>query len=171
MVADVFPKEFERKKRKMKILILGPYKPPSFEDRLRSFRDCLNDKKYDNTKLVADFPDAPRLHKNWDIHFSMKSRVFIKNWANALIFVFFKNADNSGVTSEFEFTHLKAQEKLSVSVVFNEKDLDLSTLIKGPIKVHKIYADDFEDDMKLCEKALGYCTNFVYQLYWALSGV
>lgn len=169
MVVSYFSKEFEKRKKAIKILILGAYRPSSFLGRLRNSKTCLINHKYLETKLVEDFPDTPRLHNNPDIHFSLKSKHLIKNWAEALIFVFFGGgADNSGVATELEFTCLTVQDKLDRSLVLSEKGLALSTLTKGSIRIHKIDADNFHNDTYLCDIAIGYLTNYVLQLYWSL---
>lgn len=165
----IFPKSFEEKKRRVKILVLGPYRPPDAEKRLKKFRRCLHNKKYKNAKIVADFPDEPRFHPDWDIHSSLKSQEYIRNWGDVLIFVFFRDADNQGVANELTFTCLKVLEKVHFSVVLKEKSIILSSLTKGPIKVHRIKSDVFEDDKELYEKAQGYLTEFVYQLYWQIE--
>jgi len=54
------------------------------------------------------------------------------------------------------------------SVVFAERDLNVSSMIMGDIEIHEIKADKFEDDLELCEKSIGYLTNFVSRLYWYL---
>ncbi len=168
MVVRVFPREFEKKKEKIKILILGAYRPSPFKRRLQTLRDYLEKKKYRTARLAANLENETKFHENLDAHFSMKSDFLIKNWADSLLFVFFKGADNSGVSTEFKFTCLEAREKLGVSVVFSEKDLNLSTQIKGPIRIHKVLADEFANDEELCEKSIGYCTEFVYRLYWLI---
>ena len=118
--------------------------------------------------MVADFPDEPRYHKDWDIHCTVKSQFHIKNWADVLIFVFLKDSDNQGVANELTFTCQRVLEKIHFSVVLYERGIQLSSLTRGPIKIHKVNSDDFENDAVLCTKALGYCTNFVYQLLWTL---
>jgi len=148
---------------------LGPYRPSNAEKRLKKFRHCLRNKKYKNAKIVADFPNEPRFHPDQDIHFSLKSQEYIKNWADVLIFAFFKDADNQGVANELTFTCLKVLEKVHFSVVFSEKSVILSSLTKGPIKVHRMKSDVFEDDKELCQKAQGYLTEFIYQLYWQIE--
>lgn len=167
-MTGIFPETFKGKKNKIKILILGPYRPSNAEKRLIEFRKSLHLKDYLNAKLVADFPDIPRYHDDWDIHCTLKSQFHIKHWADALIFVFLKDADNQGVANELTFTCQKVLEKTHLSLVLIEQGVQLSSLTRGPIKIHKINADDFENDTELCHKAIGYCTNFVFQLFWVL---
>ncbi len=89
----------------------------------------------------------------------------IRYCARALLFVFFKAARNEGVSVEFEFTCNRVPEKLGVSVVFSERNLNLTSMIMGSIKIHEIKADTFEDDPELCRKAIGYLTDFTHRLY------
>ena len=163
-----FFKEFEEKKRRMRILILGAYSPSIYEDRLSRLKECLLQRNYRNAKLVKDFPDKPSFHEKRYAHIVAKSQFYIKFWADALLFVYFRGAMNEGVSIELEFCCTKVLEKLGFSVVFGEKDLSLSSMILGSIQIHEIKADAFENDLELCEKSIGYLTNFTYRLYWYL---
>jgi len=167
MSTDFF-KEFENKKKRMKILILGAYSPALYEDRLFKLKECLLKNDYTNAKLVKEFSDLPSFHGNKYGHIVAKSQYYIKFWADALVFVFFKGAMNEGVSIEFEFTCIKVLEKLGFSVVLGEKNLNFSSMILGSIQIHEIKADTFENDLELCEKAIGYLTNFTHRLYWYL---
>jgi hypothetical protein len=153
-----FFEEFNKKKKRLRILILGAYSPNSCEDRLSKFRDFLTSKGYANAKLVKDFPDVPSFHSQGDAHIVAKSQHYIKYWADVLLFVFLNGAMNEGVSIE----------KLGFSVVFGENGLSLSSMIRGTIQIQDIKAEVFVDDSELCEKTLGYLTNFVHRLYWYL---
>ena len=92
----------------------------------------------------------------------------MKNWAHVLVFVFLRGSDNQGVVAELTFASIKVTEKLNVSVVLLEKEAELSSLIKGPIKLQRIDSDEFSNNKDLCELAVGYITNYVYVLYWKI---
>jgi len=160
--------EFSNRKKRIKILILGPQRPPNAEKRLYAFKRCLLQSGYDNVKLVADFPDVPKFHPDQSSHFTLKSQNYIKNWADVLVFVFLCNCDNQGVANELTFASLMVTEKLNVSVVLSEKGVQLSSLTKGPINLQKIDSDEFSNDVELCEMAKGYVTNYIYVLYWKI---
>ncbi len=129
-------------------------------------KNDLASKGYRNAKLVKDFPDNPAFHDDKTVHIIEKSQYYIKYWADALVFVFFKNASNEGVSIEFEFCCMKVNEKLSYSIVFSEYELHLSSLILGSVRLHEIRSETFSNQQELCDKASGYLTNFIHRLYW-----
>jgi len=139
-----------------------------YEQRLYKLKECILEKNYRNARLVKDFPNEPSFNARKFAHVVTKSKYYIKFWADVLLFVFFKGANNEGVSVEFEFTCLKGLEKLGFSVVFAESGMNVSSMIMGGIEIHEIKADRFEDDLELCEKSIGYLTNFVRRLYWYL---
>lgn len=163
-----FFKEFSDRKKSLKVLILGAYVPKDCEQRLVKLKECLFENGYKNARLVRDFSDMPSFHDVKPAHIVTKSKHYIKFWADVLLFVFFRNGRNEGVSVEFEFACSKVLEKLGVSVVLAEKDLSLSSMILGSVEIQQIKADIFIDDMELCEKLLGYLTNFTHRLYWYL---
>jgi len=165
-MSGLFSKDFENKKKSIKVLILGPYKPSNAKQRLIRFKDCLLNHGYEKARLVEDFPDVPRYDPDPDIHFTLKSRDNIKNWADMLIFVCFLNADNLGVTNELTFTCDLMQSKIHWSIELHEEGIQLSTQTKGPIKISRMNSDEFRNDQELCEKAIGFCTKVVYELLW-----
>jgi hypothetical protein len=154
---------FDAIKRDLKILILGPYRPNSAETRLFAVKDHLIRHGYESAKVVADFADEPRYHQDPDIHFLLKSKDYIKNWADVLIFVLFTASDNQGVCSEMQTTCEKVEEKVHFSYVLYEEGITLSTLVKGEVKAARITSNTFEDDRELCELAKGFCTDVAYQ--------
>jgi len=160
--------EFANRKRRIKILILGPQRPHTAEKRLNAFKMCLLQSGYDNAKIVADFPDTPAFHTDKSSHFTLKSQHYIRNWADVLIFIFLRNCDNQGVANELTFASLMAIEKMNVSVALYEKGSQLSALTKGPVNLQKLDSDEFLNAKDLCEIAKGYITNYIYVLYWKL---
>jgi|WetSurMetagenome_2_1015567.scaffolds.fasta_scaffold37477_2 hypothetical protein len=67
----------------------------------------------------------------------------INIWAHVLIFVFFKEADNLEVNTELSFIYLEPPNKSKNSVVFFESGMDISSQIKGSIKIAKISYETF----------------------------
>lgn len=140
-----------------------------YEPRLYKLKECLLRNNYKNARLVKDFPDKPSFHDKKYAHIVTKSKYYIKFWANVLLFVFFKGAMNEGVSVEFEFTCNNVPEKLGYSAVLSERNLNLTSMIMGEMEIHEeVRADTFEDDLRLCEKSIGYLTNFTHRLYWYL---
>jgi hypothetical protein len=162
-MSSIFSRNFENKKKDQKILILGPYKPPLAEKRLMKLRDCLRSHGYDNAKTVKDFPDIPKYDEDPDKHFTLKSEDKIKNWGDALIFVFMCNANNLGVWAELQSTLFSVKEKIHNTVELHEKGIDLSTQTRGRVKISRLYSYEFGSDQQLCDQVVAFCTNIVYE--------
>jgi hypothetical protein len=165
-MSSIFSRDFESKKKSQKILILGPYKPKLAKERLIQLSDCLRKHGYENAKRVADFPDTQRYDKDPDKHFTLKSRDKIKNWADVLVFVFMHKANNLGVWGELQFTVDFVKEKVHYSIELHEEGVDLSTQTRGPLKISRMYSNEFRNDRQLCELAMAFCTNVVYEFLW-----
>lgn len=166
---SIFSRNFENKKRNMKVLILGPYKPPSAKLKLVQFQKRLQDYGYATARLVDDFPDEPKYDPDPDIHFTVKSQDKIKNWAEVLIFVFLNDADNQGVSNELMFTCYLVREKTHYSIALYEKGIQLSTQTKGPLKISRMNSSEFCTDRELCDRALGFCTKVVYEFMFTVD--
>lgn len=162
-MSSIFSKDFENKKKEQKILILGPYKPPFAEKRLGKLRDCLQSHGYDNAKIAKDFSNIPKYHGDPEIHFTLKSEDKIRNWADVLIFVFMRDANNIGVWDELKFTVRDVKEKIHYSVELHEKGIDLSTRTRARLKIARMLSNEFYGDRQLCKRALAFCTNIVYE--------
>jgi hypothetical protein len=165
-MSNIFSTAFAEEKKTKKILILGPYKPPSAKERLIRLRDCLLAHGYESAKIAEDFPNIPKYDKDPDKHFTLKSRDRIKNWADALVFVFMCEANNLGVWSELQFTLDFIKEKIHYSIELHEQGVDLSSQTRGPLKISRMYSNEFCSDIKLCDLAMAFCTNVVYELLW-----
>lgn len=162
----LYPAIFQTKKSAIKILILGTYTPSLFAQRLKNLKKCLIEHGFKNTKLVSDFPDHPRFHHTGGpIHFQRKSFYYIKSWAQALLFVYFKDADHTGVTREFSYVVDNVITKTDCSAILRHKALKLSTMIQADILGHRILEYSFRDDKDLCESALGCCRDLTYHLF------
>lgn len=165
-MSSVFSAEFAKKKKQNRILILGPYKPAPAKGRLIQFKEYLQVHGYENARIVEDFPNTPKYDEDPDKHFTLKSRDKIKNWADVLIFVFLRDANNLGVWSELQFTMDFVKEKIHYSVELHEQGVDLSTQTRGPLKISRMYSYEFRSDRELCSLAMAFCTNVVYELLW-----
>lgn len=120
------------------------------------------------TRLVKDFPDDKKYSRDLDEHFTIKSRKLIEKWAHVPIFVFFKGADNLGVNSELIYTCINLTWKASFSAVFFETDMDISSQVKGSIKIAKISYENFIDDKELCNLAFGHSIKVLDRLFYYL---
>jgi hypothetical protein len=165
-MSNIFSTAFAEEKKIRKILILGPYKPPPAKERLIRLRDCLLVHGYENAKIVEDFPNIPKYDEDSDKHFTLKSRDRIKNWADVLVFVFIHEANNLGVWSELQFTLDSVKEKIHYSIELHEQGVDLSSQTRGPLKISRMYSSEFCSDRKLCDFAIAFCTNVVYEFLW-----
>jgi hypothetical protein len=156
-------------KKKLRILLLGAYRPQNAQKRLIQLRDCMVGKGFESTRLAVDFDDKEHC-KDFDEYFTKKSRKLIKNWADVPIFVFFQNADNSGVAIELAYTCFKVLDKQLCCAAFFEKMLeDFSTQVKGTIKItKKISWETFNDDADLCGLAYGHSRKILDKLFYYL---
>lgn len=163
-MSSIFSRDFENKKKDTKTLILGPYKPQLAEKRLIKLRDCLRSHGYDNAKIVkGDFPDIPKYHKDPEIHFTLKSEDKIKNWADVLIFVFMREANNLGVWDELKFTTRDVKEKIHYSIELHEEGTETSSRTRARLKISRMDSHEFRSDRQLCDLAMAFCTNVVYE--------
>lgn len=165
-MSGIFPKEFENKKKALKILILGPYVPPSAEKRLSKLRDCLRSHGYDNAQIVKDFSNRPRYDKDLDTHFTLKSEDKIRNWADVLIFVFMREASPLGVWAELQFTTDFVEGKIHNSIDLHEEGATSSTQTRGRLKISRMDSNEFRGDYQLCTKAVAFCTKITYMNLW-----
>ena len=164
---SIFSSDFENTKKSQKILILGPYKPESARKRLIKLRDYLRTHGYKSAKRVADFPDTPKYDKDPDKHFTLKSRDKIKNWADVLVFVFMRDANNLGVWGELQFTIDFVKEKIHYSIELHEEGADLSTQTRGPLKISRMDSYEFDNDQRLCKLSVAFCQNVAYEFLWS----
>jgi len=165
-MSNIFSTAFAQEKKIKKILVLGPYKPPLARERLERLRDCLLEHGYENAKIVEDFPDIPKYDEDPDKHFTLKSRDRIKNWADVLVFIFMREANNLGVWSELQFTLFSVKDKIHYSIELHERGVDLSSQTRGPLKISRMYSNEFRSDRELFSLAIAFCTNVAYESLW-----
>jgi len=150
------------------MLILGPYRPRVHLRRLETLKNELISQGFEMSRLVKDFPDEEKLSSDMDEHFTKKSRLCLNTWAHVPIFVFFKDADNLGVNTELTFTCLDLPNKTKNSVVFFETGMDISSQIKGSIKIAKISYETFSSDKELCALAFGHSLKVLDRLFYLI---
>lgn len=146
------------KDKELNILILGAYRPKNMQERLETIRDCLIEKGFVNTSLVADFPDdIVRFHEDDDIHWTKKSN-FLMSRFDINLFIFFTNCDNSGPTDELNFFCYEIGEHFRCIVTYEDGFVEsISSRITAKIKDFKLrnIAVKEEEDMVICELAFG----------------
>jgi len=163
--------DFQLAKKRLKILILGAYKPSGALERLEKLQNCLIKRGFEMTKLAKDFPNRQKHSQDLDEHFTIKCRKLMRNWADVSIFVFFKEAENQGVTIEMAYACLKLDDKQSRCAVFFEHKLrDFSSQVTGTIKVTKrISYEVFKSDKELCNLASGHSLKILDRLFYYLG--
>ena len=165
MPSNLFKKS-EEKKRELKILILGPYKPKESKIKLLNFKNYMIAHGFQTARLVEDFKNIPKYDEDPDTHFTLKSRDKIEYWADALIFVFMKDGKNLGVWGELQFTISSVEEKIRDSIELHEKGVELSTQTRGPLKISRMYSNEFQDSIHLCKLGKAFCANIAYEKLW-----
>lgn len=158
--------ELDDYKRKLKILILGPYRPKPCLTNLESLQKHLQAAGFLETYLVKNFPDTDKLSKDIDEHFTIKSRLCINTWAHVPVFVFFKSADNLGVNTELTFTCVHLPNKGKNAAVFFEKGMDISTQVLGSVKIAKMSYEIFDDQKELKSLVFGHCLKTLDKNSW-----
>jgi hypothetical protein len=148
-------------KRNAKVLVLGSYRDP----RLGMLKAFLVSKGFEKTRLVKDWIDEEGTPEgNLDEHFRGKSFYYIDNWAEILVFVFFKEVDNMSVTREWGHMIDSSKEKCKRSIILSQEDLDLCALVRGDIGSERIRDYTFKDENELCESAFSGCFSVLYSL-------
>lgn len=149
---------------------MSPNPPDMAVQRLERLRQCLIKKGFEQTMLARDFVDTEMYSSDPDEHYTLKSRKLIEEWAHVPIFVFFKDADNQGVSAEITYTCIKLRDRQSYCVAFFEGRLDdFSTQIKGSIKItKKVSYMIFKGDLDLCNFAFGHCIKMLDKLFYYL---
>lgn len=147
-----------QKASELNILILGAYRPDSMLERLKTIRDCLRQRGFINTYLVADFPDdKPRYHKENDINWTRKSNLLMSR-SDINIFIFLANCDNSGPVDEFNYFCYEIGEFFRCIVLYEEGQFSsMSTRISAKIKDFNLRNTAVKEgeDMVICDVAFG----------------
>jgi len=169
-----FVPRIDKNRHKLILTIFGSYSKGSTE-RLEKICKFLQSAGYKNAKLVKDY-DFPIKENNesdeeW---FESKSKFWLNN-SDVLFFIFFKDADNTGVGSEFT-TFTSNIDRIWRGVVFLEvKDYadsyPISAMISSKIKRFEIQARQFKikDDEELQNKILGTLPSFMKKLLDQIS--
>ncbi|GEM_PF-6174616 len=156
-------------RNKVLITIFGAYEEP-YHTRLIKLRDFLQ-KEYEKTNLVEDYTFPAREQQLTNAqNDKIKSQYWITN-SDILIWVFFKDADNTGVGNEFGELPFLGVDRLWRSIVFLEADdienPIISSMIKATLDTYKtIQAYPFliNDDAKLQSQSLGILPSYTLQL-------
>lgn len=171
--SDQYADLLETRKRNAKVLILGSYSALKVyglgekvcEERLKRLKAFLIAKGFENTRLVKNWMDEDNIPRDsFDEHFRGKSFHYIDKWAEILIFVFFKDADNVSVTREWGHMIESSKEKCKCSTILWHQDLDLGSIVRGDIGGEGIRDYSFEDENELHEVAFSGCFHVLYYL-------
>jgi len=151
-------KEIEWSRQELHILILGAYKPESAKKRLERLRDCLSERGYGNTYLVADYPDDNKSDENWSVYWERKSNELMLH-SELNLFVFFANCSNEGVTDELAYFCSEIKKFFGCYVICEDSyESDISTRIKAKVERCVLYNTTIEDgnDAELCDAAYAF---------------
>jgi hypothetical protein len=151
-------------KRKLRILVLGPY-DKNVIIRLKNLKSRLITEGYESTSLVSDFPNDPLMlkQKGEDVYYTEKSWNYILNWSDLNIFVLFKDFTNDGVVSEFViFCTNKCQ---ALGKLLHESGKRLSTQVKGPAIRKGVPIASFTNDDDLFKESRAMGIDYVDKYY------
>lgn len=157
-------------KDQFKIVILGPYRPPSSKQRLLLLEEYLRQNGFSSACIVENFTNFRSKNNSETIaeYFSAKSLNCILT-SDMAIFVFLRGVDVSGVTSELVSTIHEHGNRLGRVIVLFEGSINyFSSQIIGPIKTHYLLIDEFNNNGDLFEAAYGACLKISRQMYYDL---
>ena len=149
-------KWFESKKKIANILILGPY--GECKPKLIGLRNYIISRGFENAKLVIDFPDEKYDEIKEDIYFLEKSKNYIKEWAEILLFVIDQECNNDSVLAEFFYTVESVNHKIKFTAILASTQRYLGRLLRGTIQLHRVRLREFSDIGELNRK--GYSAAF-----------
>jgi len=156
-------KEIEWSRQELHILILGAYRPENAKKRLEKVRNCLIERGYGNTYLVADYPDNNKSDEDWNIYWERKSNELMLH-SDLNLFIFFANCSNEGITDEL--AHFCSEiRKFSGCYVICEDNYvgNISTRIKAKVKRCTLPNTDIENgnDAELCDAAYAFAETMI----------
>lgn len=153
-------KEIGWSRQELHILILGAYRPKNAKKRLKRLRNCLIERGYSNTYLVADYPDNNKSDEDWNIYWEMKSNELMLH-SDLNLFVFFANCSNEGVTDELAHfcSEININKFMASYVICEDSYVNaISTRIKAKVKRCTLANTNVEDsdDAELCDAAYAF---------------
>ena len=146
-------KEIEWSRQELHILILGAYRPENAKKRLEKIRNCLIERGYGNTYLVADYPDNNKSDEDWNIYWERKSNELMLH-SDLNLFVFFANCSNEGVTDELAYFCSEIRKFSGCYVICEDSYVsNISTRIKAKVERCTLPNTRIEDgnDAELCD--------------------
>ena len=136
-----FQARFEQRKTNIAVLILGPY--GECEKDLVSLKSHLVSQGFVNTKLVSDFPNGHYIDATQDAYFLVKSKHYIENWADVLLFIVDEKCNNDSVLAELFIMVSSVSHKCHVSTVLCSGERHLGSLLRGTLTIHRINLYEF----------------------------
>ena len=140
-------------RQELHILILGAYMPENAKTRLERLRNCLIERGYSNTYLVADYPDNNKYDKDWNVYWEQKSNELMRH-SDLNLFVFFANCGNEGVTDELAYFCSEIRKFSGCYVICEDSYVsNISTRIKAKVERCTLPNTRIEDgnDAELCD--------------------
>jgi len=156
-------KEIEWSRQELQILILGAYRPENAKKRLERLRNCLIERGYSNTYLVADYPDNNKSDEDWNIYWEIKSNELMLH-SDLNLFVFFANCSNEGVRDELAHFCSEIKTFMACYVICEDGYVsDISTRIKAKVKRCTLANTEVEDanNAELCDAAYAFAETMI----------
>jgi len=157
-------KEIRWCRQELYLLILGAYRPENAKKRLEELRNCLIERGYINTYLVADYPDNNKSDKDWNIYWERKSNELMLH-SDLNLFVFFANCRNEGVTDELAYFCSTIKKFSGCYVVFEDSyESDVSSRIRAKVERCVLYNTTIKDgnDAELCDATYAFAEMMHY---------
>ncbi len=151
-------KEVEWSRQELHILILGAYRPENAKKRLGRLRNCLIERGYSNTYLVADYPDNNKSDEDWNIYWERKSNELMLH-SDLNLFIFFANCSNEGITDELAHFCSEIRKFSGCYVICEDSYVgNISTRIKAKVMRCTLATTKVEggDDAELCDAAYAF---------------
>lgn len=152
--------DYSEDKKKIKVIIFGPYAKMS---KLIALKQFLIKDGYEKTNLVEHLPNPDGLDdgKMSDKEFSSKKSKFYLGTSDVNLFVLFKDVSHGSVTVEMEHFLTKYPECIFCASFLFEKGVFLESIEEGTLEENKCYVMEFEDDDNLFELSKKECWNHV----------
>lgn len=156
-------------KDRLRVVILGPYRPSVAKKKLIWLRNQLIRNGYSKAALVEDLDYRPRKSdEDPDMYFTEKSNYYIEHYSDVLFFVFLCNGDLSGLTRELSYVCYRVPDRIKKCVVFFQQRCyeKISTQIRGIVKGFlKMSQRFFKDRQALLDDASASCFEYLFTLY------
>jgi len=155
-VAQSPQQQYQERRGSVNVLILGPY--GDCKEDLIQMRKFVIEKEYKNTRIVEELPeleDIPQEPK--EEYFLEKSKYYIENWAEILIFYLPLECDCKSVLLELFFMCEHVPIKCIYSTIIRHEEYDLGTLIKGMVRKMRVADYPYREKSQIQDMAFSAC--------------